>query len=39
VAYEIGRLIRQEAPRQPFTLASGVVAGMAVLYLTGLLIK
>jgi len=39
VAYEIGRLIRQEAPRQPFTLASGVVAGMAVLYVTGLLIK
>jgi hypothetical protein len=39
VAYEISRLIRQEAPRQPFTLASGVVAGMAVLYLTGLLIK
>ncbi|OHD71705.1 MAG: hypothetical protein A2V99_01755 [Spirochaetes bacterium RBG_16_67_19] len=39
VAYEIARLIRQEAPRQPFTLASGVVAGMAVLYVTGLLIK
>jgi ZIP family zinc transporter len=39
VAYEIGRLIRQEATRQPFTLASGVVAGMAVLYVTGLLIK
>jgi zinc transporter ZupT len=39
VAYEIGRLIRAEASRQPFTLASGVVAGMAVLYLTGLLIK
>jgi zinc transporter ZupT len=39
VAYEIGRLIRQEAPRQPFTLASGVVAGMAALYVTGLLIK
>jgi zinc transporter ZupT len=39
VAYEIGRLIGKEAPRMPFTLASGVVAGMAVLYVTGLLIK
>ena len=39
VAYEIGRLIRKDAPRLPFTLASGVVAGMAVLYVTGLLIK
>jgi zinc transporter ZupT len=39
VAYEIGRLVRGDAPRQPFTLASGVVAGMAVLYVTGLLIK
>jgi zinc transporter ZupT len=39
VAYQIGRLIRREAPRLPFTLASGVVAGMAVLYVTGLLIK
>ena len=39
VAYEVGRLIRTDAPRRPFTLASGVVAGMAVLYLTGLLIK
>jgi hypothetical protein len=39
VAYEIGRLIRQEASRLPFAAASGVVAGMAVLYVTGLLIK
>ncbi len=39
VAYEIGRLIRREAPGRPFTLASGVVAGMAALYVTGLLIK
>jgi zinc transporter ZupT len=39
VAYEIGRLIRKEAPLMPFTLASGVVGGMAVLYVTGLLIK
>jgi zinc transporter ZupT len=39
VAYEIGRLIGEEAPRRPFTLASGVVAGMAVLWVTGLLIK
>jgi ZIP family zinc transporter len=39
VAYEIGRLIRKDAPLLPFTLASGVVAGMAVLYVTGLLIK
>ncbi len=39
VAYEISRLIRAEAPRRPLTLASGVVAGMAVLYVTGLLIK
>jgi ZIP family zinc transporter len=41
VAYEIGRLIRQDsqAPKIPLTLASGVVSGMLVLYVTGLLIK
>jgi zinc transporter ZupT len=41
VAYEIGRLIRQDSQTRlmPLTLASGVVAGMLVLYVTGLLIK
>ena len=41
VAYEIMRLIRQDSqsPKIPLTLASGVVSGMLVLYVTGLLIK
>jgi len=41
VAYEIGRLIRQDSQTRlmPLALASGVVAGMLVLYVTGLLIK
>lgn len=41
VAYEIGRLIRQDSQTRlmPLTLTSGVVAGMLVLYVTGLLIK
>ena len=41
VAYEIGRLIRQDSQTRlmPLTLASGVVAGMLVLYVTGFLIK
>jgi ZIP family zinc transporter len=41
VAWEIGRLIRHDsqAERMPLTVAGGVVAGMALLYVTGLLIK
>jgi zinc transporter ZupT len=41
VAYEIGRLVRQDNQTRamPLSLASGVVAGMLVLYVTGLLIK
>ena len=41
VAWEIGRLIRQDsqAARMPLTIAGGAVAGMALLYVTGLLIK
>jgi zinc transporter ZupT len=41
VAYEIGRLIRQDSQTRlmPLTLTSGVLAGMLVLYVTGLLIK
>ncbi|HET7552128.1 MAG TPA: hypothetical protein VFK04_12620 [Gemmatimonadaceae bacterium] len=42
VAYEIGRKLvwnDAAAPRSPLTVAGGVVAGMLVLYLTGLAIK
>lgn len=41
VAWEIGRLIRQDgqAARMPLTVAAGVFSGMALLYVTGLLIK
>jgi ZIP family zinc transporter len=41
VAYEIGWLIRQDTQTRlmPLTLTSGVMAGMLVLYVTGLLIK
>jgi ZIP family zinc transporter len=41
VAWEIAKLIRQDAQseRMPLTIAGGVVAGMALLYATGLLVK
>ena len=41
VAWEIARLIRQDsrAGEMPLTIAGGVVSGMALLYVTGLLIK
>ena len=41
VAWEIGRLIRQDgqAGRMPLSIASGVVVGMALLYVTGLLVS
>lgn len=41
VAYEIGRLVRQDSQTRlmPLILTSGVVAGMLMLYVTGLLIK
>jgi zinc transporter, ZIP family len=41
VAWEIVKLIRQDSQseRMPLTIAGGVVAGMALLYVTGLLIK
>ena len=41
VAYEIARLVRQDTARTPLplTVFSGVVAGMLLLWVTGLLIK
>ncbi|TAK24141.1 MAG: ZIP family metal transporter [Chloroflexota bacterium] len=41
VAWEIGRLIRKDAVRDPapFVAFSGVAAGMLVMYVTGLLMK
>jgi ZIP family zinc transporter len=41
VVYEIAKMIRGDTARQPmpFTVMSGVVAGMALLWVTGLLIK
>jgi zinc transporter, ZIP family len=41
VAWEIVKLIRQdrEAAHMPLTIAGGTVAGMSLLYITGLLIK
>lgn len=39
VAYEIGKLIAKQADAKPFVVSSGVLAGMALLYATGLLIK
>ena len=42
VAFEIGRKLvwtDATAPRMPLTIAGGVVAGMLVLYLTGIAIK
>lgn len=41
VVYEIAKLIQKDTTRQPmpFTVLSGVVAGMLLLWVTGLLIK
>jgi zinc transporter, ZIP family len=41
VAWEITRLIRQDlqSARMPLTIAGGAVAGMSLLYVTGLIIK
>jgi zinc transporter, ZIP family len=41
VAWEIVKLIRQDeqSSRMPVTLAGGAVAGMSILYVTGLLVK
>ncbi len=41
VAYQISKLITRDAVKRPmpFTLFAGVLAGMAVLYVTGLMIK
>ncbi len=41
VAWEIVKLIRQDvqSARMPLTVAGGAVAGMSLLYLTGLLVK
>jgi zinc transporter ZupT len=41
VAWEIVKLIRQdrEAAHMPLTIAGGAIAGMSLLYVTGLLIK
>jgi zinc transporter ZupT len=39
VAYEIGKLIAKQTDAKPFVVSSGVLAGMALLYATGLLIK
>jgi zinc transporter ZupT len=41
VAYQIGKLVLRDNTKRPmpFTLLAGVMAGMVVLYLTGLIIK
>jgi zinc transporter, ZIP family len=41
VVYEIGKLIRKDTTREamPFTVFSGVVSGMLLLWFTGLMIK
>jgi len=41
VVYEIARLIQKDTERQPmpFTVFSGILAGMSLLWVTGLLIK
>ncbi|MGD8623595.1 MAG: hypothetical protein PVJ34_03590, partial [Anaerolineae bacterium] len=41
VVYEIARMIRRDTAREsmPMTVLTGVVAGMLVLWVTGLLIK
>jgi zinc transporter ZupT len=41
VVYEIGKLIQKDVVREPmpFTVFSGVVVGMLVLWVTGLMIK
>lgn len=41
VAYQISKMVQRDASKHPmpFTLFAGVLAGMAVLYLTGLVIK
>jgi zinc transporter ZupT len=41
VAYEISGLVRQDAAERkaPLTIAGGVIAGMTLLYATGLLVK
>jgi hypothetical protein len=41
VTYEIAKLIRKDTSREPLALTvfSGVVAGMLLLWVTGLLIK
>jgi zinc transporter ZupT len=41
VVYEIGKLIQKDVAREPmpFTVFSGVVVGMLVLWVTGLMIK
>lgn len=41
VAYQISKMIQRDSTKRPmpFTLFAGILAGMAVLYLTGLVIK
>lgn len=39
VAYEIVKLIAKKIEDRPFVLTSGVMAGMALLYVTGLMVK
>lgn len=41
VAYQISKLVLRDAAKRPmpFTLSAGVLAGMAILYVTGLIIK
>ncbi len=39
VAYEIGKLIGKRMDEKPFVVSGGVLAGMGILYATGLLIK
>ncbi|OHD20687.1 MAG: hypothetical protein A2Y38_15375 [Spirochaetes bacterium GWB1_59_5] len=39
VAFEIGKFIAKKSSALPFTIFSGVLSGMALLYVTGILIK
>jgi zinc transporter ZupT len=39
VAWEIGKMIGKKINDMPFTVSTGVLAGMSLLYLTGLLVK
>ncbi|HCM28834.1 MAG TPA: metal transporter [Treponema sp.] len=39
VAYEISKMVAKKAETLPFTMAGGILTGMALLYATGLMVK